>query len=148
MTVQTMFRNFLHKQTVETLQNMGAVNSQGNVDLDTGAVLCSAEMLEALFSLIAENGQIQEDRYSQFVNERSRISFYGDFLYPLAKESTLEQFYLEQPEGSFCDELKECRTKIWEALHEFPMKLICLSPAEFITLEQPESFITAHQRNQ
>lgn len=80
---------------------MGAVNSQGNVDLDTGAVLCSAEMLEALFSLIAENGQIQEDRYSQFVNERSRISFYGDFLYPLAKESTLEQFYLEQPEGSF-----------------------------------------------
>ncbi len=125
-------QKFLHKQTVETLQNMGAVNSQGNVDLDTGAVLCSAEMLEALFSLIAENGQIQEDRYSQFVNERSRISFYGDFLYPLAKESTLEQFYLEQPEGSFCDELKECRTKIWEALHEFPMKLICLSPAEFI----------------
>lgn len=94
-------QKFLHKQTVETLQNMGAVNSQGNVDLDTGAVLCSAEMLEALFSLIAENGQIQEDRYSQFVNERSRISFYGDFLYPLAKESTLEQFYLEQPEGSF-----------------------------------------------
>ena len=90
-------QKFLHKQTVETLQNMGAVNSQGNVDLDTGAVLCSAEMLEALFSLIAENGQIQEDRYSQFVNERSRISFYGDFLYPLAKESTLEQFYLEQP---------------------------------------------------
>lgn len=125
-------QKFLHKQTVETLQNMGAVNSQGNVDLDTGAVLCSAEMLEALFSLIAENGQIQEDRYSQFVNERSRISFYGDFLYPLAKESTLEQFYLEQPEGSFCDELKECRTKIWEALHEFPMKLTCLSPAEFI----------------
>ncbi|WP_274422369.1 fucose pyrophosphorylase domain-containing protein [Blautia sp. XA-2221] len=125
-------QKFLHKQTVETLQNMGAVNNQGNVDLDTGAVLCSAEMLEALFSLIAENGEIQEDRYSQFVNERSRISFYGDFLYPLAKESTLEQFYLEQPEGEFCDELKECRTKIWEALHEFPMKLICLSPAEFI----------------
>lgn len=125
-------QKFLHKQTVETLQNMGAVNTQGNVDLDTGAVLCSAEMLEALFSLIAENGEIQEDKYSQFVNERSRISFYGDFLYPLAKESTLEQFYMEQPEGSFCDELKECRTKIWEALHEFPMKLICLSPAEFI----------------
>ncbi|MDO5361813.1 MAG: L-fucokinase [Eubacteriales bacterium] len=125
-------QKFLHKQTVETLTEMGAVNGEGNVDLDTGAVLCSSELLEALFSLIAENGEIQEEKYAQFVNERSRISFYGDFLYPLAKDSTLEQFYKEQPEGSFCEELLECRTKIWNVLHEFPMKLICLSPAEFI----------------
>ncbi len=125
-------KKFLHKQTVKTLIDMGAVNGEGNVDLDTGAVLCSSEMLEALFSLIADNGKISEEKYNQFVNERSRISFYGDFLYPLAKESTLEQFYQEQPEGSFCEELWECRTKIWEALHPFSMKLICLSPAEFI----------------
>lgn len=125
-------QEFLHKQTVETLTEMGAVNAEGNVDLDTGAVLCSSEMLEALFSLIAENGEIQEEKYAQFVNERSRISFYGDFLYPMAQNSTLEQFYKEQPEGSFCDELLKCRTKIWKVLHEFPMKLICLSPAEFI----------------
>lgn len=125
-------QKFLHKQTVETLTEMGAVNGEGNVDLDTGAVLCGAEMLEALFSLVAENGEIQEDKYAKFVNERSRISFYGDFLYPLAKDSTLEQFYREQPEGCFCEELLECRTKIWDALHGFPMKLICLSPAEFI----------------
>lgn len=125
-------QKFLHKQTVETLTEMGAVNAEGNVDLDTGAVLCSSEMLEALFSLISENGKIKEEKYEQFVNEKSRISFYGDFLYPLAKESTLEQFYKEQPEGSYCNELLECRTKIWEILHKFPMKLICLSPAEFI----------------
>lgn len=125
-------RNFLHKQTVETLTQMGAVNAEGNVDLDTGAVLCSAEMVETLFSLISRDGMVQEDRYAQFVNERARISFYGDFLYPLAQDSTLEQFYQEQPEGSFCEELHDCRTEIWEALHKFPMKLICLSPAEFI----------------
>ena len=125
-------QKFLHKQTVETLTDMGAVNAEGNVDLDTGAVLCGSEMLEALFSLISENGKIQEEKYAQFVNEKSRISFYGDFLYPLAKDSTLEQFYEEQPEGSFCEELHDCRTKIWEVLHQFPMKLICLSPAEFI----------------
>lgn len=125
-------QKFLHKQTVETLTDMGAVNAEGNVDLDTGAVLCGSEMLEALFSLIFENGVIQEEKYAQFVNEKSRISFYGDFLYPLAKDSTLEQFYEEQPEGSFCEELHDCRTKIWEVLHQFPMKLICLSPAEFI----------------
>lgn len=86
-------QKFLHKQTVETLQAMGAVNREGNVDLDTGAVLCGAEMLEALFSLIAEDNEICEEKYQRFVNEKARISFYGDFLYPLAKDSTLEQFY-------------------------------------------------------
>lgn len=135
-------QKFLHKQTIETLQNMGAVNAEGNVDLDTGAVLCSSELVEALFSLIAENGQIRENWYSKFVNDRAKISFYGDFLYPLAKDSTLEQFYLEQPEGSFCEELKACRTKIWETLHKFPMKLICLSPAEFIHFGTTRELLT------
>lgn len=81
---------------METLQNMGAVNSQGNVDLDTGAVLCSAEMLEALFSLIAENGQIQEDRYSQFVNERLIR-----FLNPV-KISLMESLSQEPAEADSC----------------------------------------------
>lgn len=125
-------QKFLHKQTEETLFAMGAVNEEGNVDLDTGAVLCSSELLEALFSMISEEGMIQEEKYSQFVNEQARISFYGDFLYPLAKDSTLEQFYQEQPEGEYCEELRKCRETIWETLHGFPMKLICLSPAEFI----------------
>ncbi len=125
-------QKFLHKQTVETLQQLGAVNEQGNVDLDTGAVLCDAKLVEALFSLISEDGEVSEEKYKRFVNETARISFYGDFLYPLASDSTLEQYYKEQPEGSFCEELKECRTEIWEVLHEYQMKLICLSPAEFI----------------
>ena len=36
---------FLHKQTVETLTSRGAVNAQGKVDIDTGAVLFSAVFL-------------------------------------------------------------------------------------------------------
>ena len=92
------------------------------------------------FPLIAENGQIQEDRYSQFVNERSRISFYGDFLYPLAKRIHTGTVFSGAAGRKFCDELKECRTKIWEALHEFPMKLSVFHRQNLFTLEQPESF--------
>lgn len=125
-------KKFLHKQPVETLKKLGAVNQQGNVDLDTGAVLFDVDLMEALLSLIMTDGRIDDDKYSKFVNDRSRISLYGDFLYPLAEDSTQEQYYKEQPEGSFCRELYDCRTKIWEALHSFEMKLICLSPAEFI----------------
>lgn len=32
-------RSFLHKQTEESLRESGAVNEQGYVDLDTGAIL-------------------------------------------------------------------------------------------------------------
>ena len=88
--------------------------------------------MNALLSLVQTDGKIDAEKYARFVNEKSRISLYGDFLYPLAEDSTLEQYYKEQPEGTFCEELTECRTRIWEALHSFGMKLICLSPAEFI----------------
>lgn len=123
---------FLHKKREEELKELGAVNGKGNVDLDTGAVLMDGELLDALFGLISVDGVYQEEAFTQFVNERARISFYGDFLYPLATDSTLEDYYKEAPEGEMCQELLECRTKIWEVLSPFRMKLICLSPAQFI----------------
>lgn len=118
---------FLHKQTVEILNSIGAVNENGNVDIDTGAVLMDSRVLSDLYKLIDT-----EDKFNAFVNERARVSFYADFLYPLAKESTLEQYYKEAPEGDFTSELFECRTKIWEKLSKHNMKMISLSPAEFI----------------
>lgn len=123
---------FLHKQSEEKLLEWGAVNTNGNVDLDTGAVLLDAELLSALFSLISTDNVYDEGKFGQFVNEKARISFYGDFLYPLASSATLEDYYKEAPEGTMCRELLDCRTAIWEALSPFDMKLICLSPAEFI----------------
>ena len=118
---------FLHKQTVETLKAQGAVNEHNCVDIDTGAVIFSASMLEALYSLIPN-----DEAYLNFVNSTVRLSLYGDFLYPLASDSTLEQFYLEKPEGSFCDELHDARTAVWNALRPFRMKLLHLAPAKFI----------------
>ena len=138
-------KNFLHKQTVETLLKYGAVNEQGSVDIDTGAVLFDVDLMSALFSLIARNGIVIQEKYDQFVNERARISLYGDFLYPLAADSTLTQFYKEKPEGTFCDELYQCRTEIWNKIHEYQLKLICLSPAEFIhfgTTRELQSLMT------
>ena len=125
---------FLHKQPEETLRKLGAVNGQDCVDLDTGAVLLDAEILGALFNLIADKTgkNTDPDKYETFVNEKARVSFYGDFLYPLAADSTFEQYQKEKPEGEFCEELFSCREKIWEALSPYQMKLICLSPAEFI----------------
>ncbi len=123
---------FLHKQSEDKLRAIGAVNEQGNVDLDTGAVLLGAKLLQALYSLISTDGKPNEEKFREFVNEEARVSFYGDFLYPLAKNATLEQYYKEAAEGTLNDKLLACRTKIWEAISDFRMRLLCLSPAAFI----------------
>ena len=120
-------QKFLHKQSVESLTKLGAVNESGKVDIDTGAIIFSAEMLKSLNSLIAT-----KEGYDKYVNDTVRLSLYGDFLYPLATDSTLEKFYDEKPEGTFCDELKNARTAIWEVLRPYRMKLLRLSPAKFI----------------
>ncbi len=119
--------SFLHKQTVETLTSLGAVDNRGNVNIDTGAVILRSDVLADLYKLIDT-----EETYHQFVNEQARLSFYADFLYPLASRSTLEQFYKEKPEGDFTPELHACRTALWNTLSPYNMKLIRLSPASFI----------------
>ena len=116
---------FLHKQTVETLWKKGAVNHRGCVDIDTGAVLLSREILCALYGLVRQEPE-------KYINEKVRLSLYGDFQYPLASGSTLEQFYREKPEGEYCSELREARRAVWEALRPFRMKVLCLAPAKFI----------------
>ena len=84
---------FLHKQSEERLRELGAVNGQDNVDLDTGAVIMDSDLLYALFSLISTDGRFDDDKFREFVNEEARISFYGDFLYPLARSSAGKPFF-------------------------------------------------------
>ncbi len=123
---------FLHKQTVETLKEQGAVNENNCVDIDTGAVIFSADMLASLYSLVCKDGVLSEELYNKYVNDRVRLSLYGDFLYPLATGSTLDAFYNEAPEGTMCDELISARKDVWNVLHGYNMKLLRLAPAKFI----------------
>lgn len=118
---------FLHKQTEESLNAAGAVDDRGNVDIDTGAIIFDSSLLNDLYKLIDT-----DSGFDKYVNDKVRLSFYADFLYPLASGSTLEQFYDEIPEGDFSPELKECRTELWKVLHKYNMKLLRFSPASFI----------------
>ena len=125
-------KSFLHKQSIETLKAVGAVNEAGCVDIDTGAILFGADVLNSLWSLISTEGMLDELKYRSFVNDKVRLSLYGDFQFPLATDSTLEQFYKEKPEGEYSPELKECRTAIWNTLRDYRLKLLRLAPAKFI----------------
>lgn len=120
-------RKCLQKQSVETLRECGAVNDADCVDIDTGAVILSNEILEKLYGLIST-----EEDYAKYVNDRTRLSLYADFLYPFAEDSTLEGFFKEKPEGILCEELLEARAKVWEILRPYRMKLLRPAPAKFI----------------
>ena len=118
---------FLHKKTVDQLEGLGAVDGQGHVDIDTGAVILDSAMLADLYGLVDT-----PEKFAAYVNGKARLSFYGDFLYPLASAATLEEYYQETPEGDFTPELHACRTALWQVLHPYRMKLIRMSPAAFI----------------
>ncbi len=123
---------FLHKQSENELRRQGAVNERGKVDIDTGAVIFSADMMAALYGLICDHGVYSAEKFAALVNETVRLSLYGDFLYPLASASTLEDFQKEKPEGVFCPELTQARITVWNALRPYRMKLLRLAPAKFI----------------
>lgn len=125
-------KSFLHKQSIETLRSVGAVNDAGCVDIDTGMIIFGVDILNSLWGLISSDDQLDESKYRAFVNDRVRLSLYGDFQYPLASDSTLEQFYNEKPEGDYSPELHNCRTQLWSALRGFGLKLLRLAPAKFI----------------
>ena len=125
-------RSFLHKQSVERLRAVGAVNDADCVDIDTGMILLGTDLLNSLWSLISTDSALDESKYRAFVNDRVRLSLYGDFQYPLATDSTLDQFYREKPEGEYSPELQDCRRALWEVLRPYRLKLLRLAPAKFI----------------
>ena len=120
-------KRFLHKQSVETLKNLGAVDERNGCSIDTGAIIFAPDMLEDLYTLVPD-----DEGVDKYINTKTRLSLYGDFLYPLATDSTLEAFYDEKPEGEFCDELTRARGVVWNILSKYNLKLLNLAPAKFI----------------
>ena len=117
----------LQKKNIDILKKEGAIDEKGNVDIDTGAIIFSSPILESLYSLINT-----EEKYLKVVNPKVRLSLYIDFMFPFGKDSTLELFLKEKPEGDMCDELLEIRKHVWEALRKYKLKQIKMFPAKFI----------------
>ena len=136
---------FLHKQSATVLNEYGAVDSSNQVDVDTGCIWFSARLIKELYGLISINGVFEQTSFDKFVNPKVCLNFYADFVFPLAENSNLEEFYKESPENGFSEELKECRRIIFERLHQYRLSLVKLVPARYIhfgmTHEMNELFV-------
>ena len=117
----------LQKKNVDILKKEGAIDNNGYVDIDTGAIIFSSPILESLYNLINT-----KEKYLKVVNSKVRLSLYIDFMYPLGEDSTLENFLIEKPEGEMCEELVEVRKEVWELLRKYKLKQIKMYPAKFI----------------
>ena len=129
----------LQKRSVEVLKAQGAVDENGFVDIDTGAIIFSCKYMDVLYSLIDT-----DEKYFNIVNSKVRLSLYIEFLFPLGLQSTLELFLKEKPEGEMCDELIEVRKKIWDLIKEnnFKLKQIKLSPSAMIHFGSIQEIMT------
>lgn len=127
-----LVNNFLHKQSEEVLRKEGAVNERNCVDLDTGTIWFDSDILHRLYALIAPGGVVEQELFDKFINEKIRLSFYGDFLYPMADSATFEEYLKEEAEGEYCDELLDCRKEIWDSLYDKKLNLVRMSPARYI----------------
>ncbi len=116
---------FLHKKPLSILEQKAVRNN--TVDLDTGMVYLHSEIVIKLLSLI----QTQKT-FSQFISSKVSLNFYGDFLYPLAKNATLKDYLQEQGEKEKSVQLEECRKKIWEVLSGYALQIVKLVPALYL----------------
>lgn len=122
---------FLHKLSEEELKRLGAIK-RDYIDLDTGAVYLSSEVVENLMGLFLDKDKINLKKFNFFVNDEVQLNFYGDFLYPMGIESSLEEYLNKREEKEVNKKIKECRIKLWETLNKYNIDVIKLFPAEFI----------------
>jgi len=123
---------FLHKQSEDVLRTKGAVDSNDNIDIDTGTIWFSKQVCQALFSLIAPDKKLDESLFRTYINSNVCLSLYADFLPPLAANTTLDGYRAETPENTISEELLKCRDNIWNALRGFTMEVIRMVPAEYL----------------
>lgn len=140
MDEDSRVKKFLHKFPLCRLAVEGAMNVSGLVNIDTGLIWMQAEVASQLLRLILTNHKIDHQKYKAFINEKLRLNFYGDFLVPFTKESTLEKYLMEAAEGVYCEELLEVRKQIWDTFSRIPMYVQSLSPARFIHFGTSQEF--------
>jgi len=120
---------FLHKFSEQELRNKNAVSASDTVDLDIGVTYLGEDAIRALLSLVLDdNGKIDEVMIDKFANPKVNLSFYGDIIYPMAKDSTIEEFLEQEGDGPVSDELRSLRPTIFKAMHPISLNMFRLSP--------------------
>lgn len=119
----------LQKRSLAELIESGAVDADGNVNIDTGAIALDYNVVNDLLGLVRD-----DEGCRRFINSNVRLNFYSDFLIPMTSSADCDEYLSENAENRFSAELSECRKILWDTLNKYRIKLLKLSPASFIHL--------------
>jgi len=126
-------KKFLHKASPAKLTAYGAVDESGHVNVDTGIVWLDPDVAKCLVSLVySEDTEQEQAKVECLINDGVRLNLYGDFLFPLTEEATLEDYLKESTEGKDSTLLLEIRNELWRKLRGIPLYVQSVSPAEFV----------------
>ncbi len=123
--------DFLHKVSEERLRKDGAVDTFDKVNVDTGCIWFCGEVVNALWELISCDNILDEGLFHAFVNDKARLSFYADFVSPMAKNITEEMYFQVDAENSINGALLQCRKSIWNKLSRYKFGVVKLHPARY-----------------
>jgi len=116
---------FLHKLSPEELRKHGAVSSDDSVEIDTGMIFLSEPTLDIL-------RELAEKHRDELIGESVRMNFYGDLLYPMASDSTFNNYLVQSGELPRSEKRDAARKLLWDVLHNRSLRHLPLSPAKFI----------------
>jgi fucokinase len=120
---------FLHKLSEVELRAKDAVSDSDLVDLDIGITFLGENAIRALLGLVLnESGEVDDGAVSKYANSNVNLSFYGDIIYPMATDSTVDDFLQQDGDGPASEELSKLRPIIFDALHPISLQLFRLAP--------------------
>lgn len=134
---------FLHKQSIENLKKFNAINSNNKVDIDTGIMFISSNVISDLLSIIKD-----ENNEKIFISDNTRLNLYNDFLIPCAKESTKDNYMNSDGEIELNENIFFCRKILWEVLNKYEFYISKLSPSKFTHYGTTSELLTLLSSNE
>jgi fucokinase len=126
-------RAYLHKPTIERMEQWDAIAPDGTVAIDTGLVWLDAPTVRKFVELV------EQDKVGVFCGPQpsgrqpsTGLNLYGDLLMPLAESTTWDGYLADTSDGLDTPAVKSARRVIWDRLRGVPFAVERLQPAVFV----------------
>jgi len=143
---------YLHKPSIEHLQQWGAIADDRTVAIDTGLIWVDAQTARTLVGLAREDAVAAFCSPPAAVDEPGSsprqhqpligLNLYGDLLMPLAGSTTLDGYLADTSDGPDTPAVRAARQVIWEHLRGVPFTVERLQPAIFLHVGTSQEYWT------
>ncbi len=134
-------RESLQKNTEQQLKEKKAVDSNNNVNIDTGIIYFNSNTLNKIKNIIFTDNKIDDKKAKRIINKDVRLNFYTDFIYPLSKTAKLEKYLEEKAEIDLNSQIIDVRKQLWDVLHEEELDVLEIEDGRFIHYGTVKEFI-------